>query len=367
MSRVRRVDPAAISVVVQGPIAGSPDSPPGARLTSLCVESVRRHLPGAEIVLSTWRGSDVSGLSFDVLVESADPGTVRCEDPQRSVYGPVYYNADRQMVSTLAGVQAATRSHAIKLRSDMLLTGTGFLDYFGRYPARHPEWRVLRERVVVPNYFSRNPRNRLPYPFHPSDWFQFGLRADLLTLWDTPMVDPEVPRWFETRPRPPSDPEPWALYRYTMEQWAWLSCLRKHGEIPFDHKFDTSNGNIELSELVLANNLVVVDRRDLGIRFAKYLITLDGSGTLYTHGEWQQLYRWYCAPEFPPNVDLRTVRKRIYNHVLATPYEMLTSPRRSRFGARLITTWSHRSPRSFRVAKRLYERAWSAFFRFNSR
>src|SRR4051812_3848818 len=50
-----RVSPEDISVVVQGPIVGRDHWPPSKRLTERCLASIRHQLPGAEIILSTWR------------------------------------------------------------------------------------------------------------------------------------------------------------------------------------------------------------------------------------------------------------------------------------------------------------------------
>lgn len=49
-----------ISVVVQGAI--------DPHLTPMCLQSIRKHLPGAEIILSTWQNSRVDGLNYDKLV-----------------------------------------------------------------------------------------------------------------------------------------------------------------------------------------------------------------------------------------------------------------------------------------------------------
>ena len=49
-----------ISVVVQGAIDKFN--------TPKCLKSIRKVLPRAEIVLSTWEKSDVNGLDYDILV-----------------------------------------------------------------------------------------------------------------------------------------------------------------------------------------------------------------------------------------------------------------------------------------------------------
>lgn len=354
-------DPENISVIVQGPIAGRPADPHARRLTLRGIESVRRHLPGAEIVVSTWKGADVTDLPFDRVVESDDPGGMRCDDwPNTRSAFATPYNANRQIVSTREGVRAATRPYAMKLRSDMMLTGTGFLDYFGRYPARNAEWRILRERVVAPNWFSRDPRGASHLAFHPSDWFHFGRTEDLMDLWDSPLTDAEMPLWFKSRPMPPEYGETHLYYRYTVEQYTWLAFLRKHGEVPFEHKLDANPRAVALSELALVNNLVIADIGDLGLRFLKYKSSLVSWGTLYTHGEWQRLYRQYCDPAFRPARDGADARKAAYNAVVAPVHTLLMSPRQSALGRAVSTAWETRHPRSFRAAKRLYVFGWSS-------
>ena len=64
MSKIKSKD---ISVVVQGAI--------NSEVTPKCLESIRKYLPEAEIILSTWEGSDVVGLDYDKLVLNKDPGT----------------------------------------------------------------------------------------------------------------------------------------------------------------------------------------------------------------------------------------------------------------------------------------------------
>ena len=100
------IDPKDISVVVQGPVVGKPDWPPSKRLTERCLASIRRHLPGAEIILSTWAGSPVDGLDFDRLVECQDPGGVLLHEHKGR---KIFFNCSRQIVSTREGLRAATR------------------------------------------------------------------------------------------------------------------------------------------------------------------------------------------------------------------------------------------------------------------
>ncbi|MFZ5830272.1 MAG: WavE lipopolysaccharide synthesis family protein [Planctomycetota bacterium] len=299
-----------ISVVVQGPIVGGPNDPPERRLTSRCVASVRRALPQAEIVLSTYRGADLEGLTYDVLVESDDPGGHLQNDLLR-----VWNNCNRQITTTRAGLQRASGQLAMKLRSDMELTGAEGLKHFGRYSKRCPEWHIFEERLLACTVYSRNPRLSYCYPLHPSDWFFFGRREDMLRLWNIPLQpEPETSRWFETRPRPEPDLIPSNLFRYAPEQYLWVSCLRTHGEVRFEHCHDFSHDPIRLTEMSFANNLVLLEPWQLRVRFLKYQIHPQDWPTLYTHGDWLRMYQRYCDSSLQPGIDWTRARRRLAGH-----------------------------------------------------
>lgn len=163
------VSAADISFVIQGPFR---EEVPAA------IASVRRYFPAAEVIFSTWIGSDVPALDIDFLVESRDPGQVRWQYNE---------NLNRQIVSTRAGLAAATRRFAVKMRTDCRLEGDGFARLDLSAVPRNPGYSLFRERIVCPARFTRNPA-RWPLLFHPSDMFHFGRREDLLDLWSIPPV-----------------------------------------------------------------------------------------------------------------------------------------------------------------------------------
>ena len=112
------MDHSEITVIVQGPVVGGGDAPPDDRLTYWCLESIRRHLPGARIVLSTWEGSDTDGLDCDDIVFNTDPGGVPLFLSARA---KVLNNVNRQIVTTKAGMNLCSSNYALKMRSDMAL------------------------------------------------------------------------------------------------------------------------------------------------------------------------------------------------------------------------------------------------------
>ena len=115
------VDNKDITVVVQGAV--------DREKTPICLQSIRRMLPGAFIILSTWEGTDVDGLEYDDVVLSEDPGGF---DEFNIPFSPKN-NINRQIVSTYQGLLKVKTVYALKLRTDFYLCDDGFKDFFNTY------------------------------------------------------------------------------------------------------------------------------------------------------------------------------------------------------------------------------------------
>ena len=91
-----------ISVVVQGAV--------DKELTPKCLLSIRKYLPEAEIILSTWEGTDVSGLSYDKVLLNKDPGAFPyLRNSLKS------NNLNRYLVSSRNGIQKASKKYILKI------------------------------------------------------------------------------------------------------------------------------------------------------------------------------------------------------------------------------------------------------------
>lgn len=282
------IDSKDISVIVQGAI----DS----KFTGDVLKSVRKNLPEAEIILSTWIGSNTSNLGFDILVENEDPGAEIIDDVFKTKN-----NINRQIVSTKEGLNRATRKYSLKIRTDILLENTNFLNYFGKYIERNESVSILNERVLINSLYTRD-FNKITLLFHPSDWVFFGLTEDLKNIWDIPLQDePQTSRYFDSHPRPLIDINPNWQFRYIPEQYIWINFLKKNGvQFDFEHITDINKKNIDLSELSLVNNLTVIDYEDFGIKFLKYDPYTWNTEYNYniSHLNWLKLYKKHCAPKY---------------------------------------------------------------------
>lgn len=292
MSRMKSRD---LSFIVQGAVSRDISGITGKPITQSCLESLRRWHPEAEIILSTWKGTDVSGLDFDRVLLNEDPGAENAFRPGAEVK---LDNTNRMIVSTRNGLRHATRRYAAKVRSDMIFRGNSWMKHFHKYPARGPEWNVFRERVITCSMWARDPR--CPYtdqPLHPPDWVHIGLKEDIQLLWDIPLQpEPESSQWFMNRTvnlPPPVDDD---MRRYSPEQYLWCTLLRKFGEVNFHERGQNSEENMRLTEVTFANNLIILDLPQFPFEVDKYPYPVQPAYRAYrfiSHNEWLRLYHQY--------------------------------------------------------------------------
>lgn len=296
-----------VSVVVQGPIVGG-------GVTEKCLASIRKNLPGAEIILSTWVGSLVSGLDYDLLVDNQDPGPIWITDAHWP--SPYINNVNRQIVSTLGGLRLVTRKYTLKIRTDFLLQGDGFLKYFGQYHKRSPSFKFFEERILACTVHARNPRRVYPrhsHLFHPGDFIFFGLTPDMLKLWDVNPAAYTVTD-LSSAERANLGKEHTRFTRLYPEQCIWTGCLAQFPEVRLPHLFYSDCGQLlAVSEESLVNNLVFLQPEMWPVLWLKERAVGDIRDWMahYTHAEWCALYRKYCDPAAPVPFCLSTLARKI--------------------------------------------------------
>ncbi len=301
----RLADSSQLSIVVQGPILHS--APVTTR--QVC-QSLRRHFPLAEIILSTWQGEDTAGLEANRVVFSPDPGSLPFQNT----------NLNRLLVSSQAGIQAASRRLVLKTRTDIVFHSDTVLDFWQRFPDyadaddadagydantddkdTDEGLRLFQHRVLIPSIYTKKPSCLSRHAFHPSDWCFLGLKTDLQTLFDVPLAGLTD----LTTPMPLDNPRQLLIRhalgpRYSNEQYLWLSALRRrYPHLNPAHWLDLTPELLRQSECALANNFVVLDAgAQFGIFTPKYpqAETVFGRFDLYRHAEWRELYAHYCQP-----------------------------------------------------------------------
>lgn len=292
------INPKDISVIVQGGI--------NAKETPLCLKSIRKYLPEAEIILSTWEGADVSELDYDVLILNKDPGA------QSYLQNGKYYynNINRQLLSTQEGLKRAKRTYSMKLRSDLILTGNKFLEQFDKFQKRSGNYNLFKRKILVPALFTKhtfryNKHTLYPIPFHISDWWFFGLTEDLKEYFlQTELVkEPEFTEYFNfnNKVSPYGD----IKFKFAPEQYYGYSCFaRNFSNIFMQDASDFNDKIIEIARECIVNNFIVLDFKHSGIYLKKYWYSRDEKGAgeqyldLYCFYKYEYEYKKFCDSNY---------------------------------------------------------------------
>lgn len=287
-----------ISVIVQGGIN---------EYTKDSLLSIRKSFPNAQIILSTWKDSDMTGLEYDDIVFSEDPGAFVIDDISGSLD-----NINRQIVSTKAGLMLASRKYYLKTRTDIIWTSGKFLEYFGVYDDKFKSPH-FHNRILICNYYTRNPRV-LPIPFHTSDWIIFGVAEDVNLFYDIKCQSEEEMRWFEKHKRDNADFYTNLLVKYVPEQHICLNFVRRFYNVYCSCFYDASEENIRITEEILAKDFVVLDYgKQLDIIFPKYNPNrYFEKFTLISNRYWNELYREYCIGSSYFSYYLRIGRNKLF-------------------------------------------------------
>ncbi len=281
------IDSSEISIVIQGPIYK--DS------TSLVCKKMRELFPNAEIILSTWEGSNLTDLDYDIVLLNKDPGGTLLFKDQK-----LLNNLNRQILSSSNGIKKATRKYCLKWRTDLLLKDDKFLQHFDKYPERNPKWKFFKKRVLV-----HYPTLPYIYPLSPTDISCFGLTEDVLTYWNLPLQPKEEANYFMDHPFPQDtliDYQP-VITKRGSEGYIWYNVLKKFedkfGKVNSDWGFELNKELLDLSELSIVNNLQVVERNDFDFEALEHPYLLRAEKTFVTEDLYQYWYKKWCLKSVP--------------------------------------------------------------------
>ncbi|HYD96003.1 MAG TPA: WavE lipopolysaccharide synthesis family protein [Noviherbaspirillum sp.] len=252
-----------ITVVFQG--AFKPYTTQGKESFLSNVRAVRRVLPGAKIIVSTWEGAEIPrGLGTSDIVFAKDPGGLA---PLKLIDNKIN-NVNRQIVSTSAGMAAVETAFAIKLRTDCYLEHAGFLDFYAEQLKRDKGHR----RILVNCFFTLNPVIFERIPYHLSDWFQFGPTELLRAYWSAPLMSPQDARFYEFNPHPPDSTlfEKRFRSKLAAEQHICTHYARSLGYACPQFLNDRSPQVMKDFYRFIAEETIVLDPWQAGLVFPKY-------------------------------------------------------------------------------------------------
>lgn len=285
-----------LSVVVQGAIEYG--------ITCRCLKSIRKFLPDAEIILSSWEGAKLDGLEglYDIAVLNKDPSAVIFDDSDKRLN-----NLNRILVSSKNGIAKASRKYVLRLRSDLELKNDNVLKLADDLPERNPAASLFRQRIFAYEIFSikydTKQHTRQRVLFHISDWCYFGLKEDLQEFFNLPQVkEPDFSRYFESRPKSENDIHQTRLWKMSPEQYFTSSNAAKvFKNLKFDNYLDITPENVGISEDFIINNFRVFSQKEWGISTLKKQYKNQRMlswlpFTYYSKSEQKKDYKRYCDP-----------------------------------------------------------------------
>lgn len=317
-----------ISIILQGSIVKTE--------TLKCLKSIRKFLPGSEVILSTWEGAEVEELEglFDILVLNKSPEAVLMTE-----FKMTYNNLNRQLLSTQEGLKRATRKYAMKLRSDSILTSDKFLKYFDEFSKKSENYQLFAHKVLIPTLFSRYSlkvsKNQASFnvPFHPSDWWMFGLREDLNKYYlDTPLApEPYFTKYFELEEnRGKISPFNAIKTKFTPEQYLCYEAFhRNFSDIYMKDVTDYTDEIMAKSRECFVNNFIVLNFKQSGIYLKKYPYSKNEKFAgeqylgLYHFARYENEYKKFCDKDYEittkntifTNEKIELKKLRIFKHI----------------------------------------------------
>jgi len=257
-----------ISFVVQGPVIKE-----GENTTKEVLKSIRKNFPNSEIILSTWKNEAVEGLEYDQIVFSDLPDSL-------NLYTGHQCNVNRQIVSTINGIHAASKKYLVKTRTNTLFTGNEILAAY-----RSEQASVFRQIVYTIDLFSRDQYKSSIQSFpdgflhHPSDIFLFGLKEDIQQLFSCDLATTELML------------NKGGLGILAPEQYLWMNLLIRNKKIK-DYKNSLVKYNPEAcyqSEKLLFENFRIYHFKTLGIELETRLVNGWMPETVITEAYQQEI------------------------------------------------------------------------------
>lgn len=219
--------------------------------------------PSAEYILSTWKGAHEEYFYlFDIVILNEDPG-ITAFDP----LGIKDNNIFRQLVSTYNGLLSATKTYAIKIRTDFSIDGDIFIKKWESATRYKNKYNLFSDRILTLTLGTNDPKKSIPL-FHCSDFFNFGLREDLLEFWNIGNVSRNsTTRYYSIYEKIRHTLNGLSFEIFSVEQEILISAINKIKKV----NIDISDGQqfnmrlLKLSEMYILTNFILVSYSDSGI------------------------------------------------------------------------------------------------------
>jgi len=255
------IQPSDITIIIQGPYHNV--------YTPQAIKSVKKLLPLSRVILSTWEGSKIGDDCPAVDM------TLYNKDPKSDMFG----NVNRQLCSTLAGLDQVNTEYVLKMRSDFVLTNLNMLSFAqADAPRKYP---IFKRRIIAyvwrpQNIFKKNKRL-----FHPGDFYYFGRTEDVKNLLQEPLA-----------PAKSDFTKDKTLSKLSAEQYIWRSFLKKINFKNFSPEDIFESSKKDFFNRVLADNFIFLNYYEFGTRTLKSALKKNNiacSNSAFNFEDWLRI------------------------------------------------------------------------------
>ena len=330
-----KIDSHLISVIVQGPINGANEHSSKRGITYDCLKSIRKFLPNAEIILSTWAGANVDGLAFDKVVFNKDPKAHKFSKDSKT------NSNNRVIVSTIGGLNVSSNQYCLKIRSDIMICSNDFLKYFDMFQERNNHFPLFERKVIACSKntirFFKKGKKFMFTPFHVSDWAYFGLTNDLKLLYNIDLAkEPQLSQYFKKNKRLKNKNDFFmdCNWQFPPEQYiTYTAFKKKFPELKLNNKTDYNSTNIKQTDHVITNNFIVLEPKlwefrvlkDPYYKECKYPITFeqilwDG---MFRYTYYKKIYNKIFKTSYSTKPQTYELMRNIWNFIINIPNKLL--------------------------------------------
>lgn len=334
-----------ITFVIQGEIYKD--------IISKSINNIHKFFPGAEVIISTWDGSNLDGIDCPNIILNPDPGCL-CHPSNNAQKS----NINRQIISTSNGLCQVKTKYAFKLRSDFIINGNNFLSFFERFAAHDNDYSIFTHKVITCCYFTRNPITS-SFIFHPSDLALFGLTTDLVSYFSAqPLKESEA--YIEDCFGP--------SLRYTPEQYLFLNFItnnnKKHS---VSSRHDLTEPNRIDSLKFILSNFILLNYKQLSIIPQKKHLNIATNPSLFFecigHKKFVEFYNAHYNTSEKAFFDSNDILFTAYTGIARAQHTLLFISRMPRFYfVRLLK--GVLSPQNYDRCKKVYHTILSRIHKY---
>lgn len=225
------------------------------------------------VVVATWSNlrdvGDLLKINFPSVkfLFLDDPGS-----EYRKLDPPTLHNVNRIIYSSKIGLDYISSDYVFKIRADIKILNKNFINLYIKYYYidNKSSDTPFKERILISNQTTIDPKRGPKLLYHPCDWVAFGLTKDIKLYFDIDFMCHQDHYWYKYNLKPENKIDTDNFSKYMAEDYIGYTSLRRFYNIQHDFYCDYSDAEIKKWESILGTIYIVASNDEIGIMNLKY-------------------------------------------------------------------------------------------------